>query len=118
MSDFNNANDGIRLFAKGGIAAALAINSGALVAVISQLGELSGSIPARELSIAFTLWTIGVSSAAVAWVTAALSAMCYANGKRAPEVILSSLTALAVLASIGSFALGAMNIGYAIEHPL
>jgi hypothetical protein len=109
-----NGNDGVRSFAKGGIAAALTINSGALIAVLSQIEHLaSGS--AGFTANAFSAWTIGVAAAALSWVFATLAASFHANGHRKLENVTGWIGYALVISSIFLFLSGGLEIESAIR---
>lgn len=107
MSD--NANDGVRAFAKAGITAALTINSGALIAALSQFESLQ-ALPAESLADAITCWAFGVTAAAMALVFATFAASAYANSLRRREVIANWLGYISTLGSIGLFTFGALAL--------
>lgn len=105
-----NANDGIRLFAKAGIAASLTINSGALIAVLTKVTDLRDIVGPNVLGIAMQWWTAGVVLSTLTWVIAAATASAHANRKRQTEITLGIIAYLVVLASIASFAMGMLAI--------
>ena len=109
-----NANDGVRLFAKAGITAALTINSGALIAVLSQFDKLGG-LPADNLAAAFRWWSFGVTAAAVTWVLATLVAGYHANNKRRAEIRAGWFAYVVLILSIACFAMGALEIASGLK---
>lgn len=115
MSDHQNNNDAIRGFAKGGIAAAITINSGALIASLSQADHLLNIVGKLDLANAITAWAAGVATAAVAWVFAILAASAFANGWRKSEITAAGAGIIALLFSIGSFFAGFLSISYGIR---
>ena len=77
--DYDNANDGIRRFAQGGITASIAINSGALIATLTQLDKLAGVVNVDAAQFALKAWALGVTLGAFSWLFATLSASAFAN---------------------------------------
>lgn len=117
MNDFYaNSNDGIRLFAKAGISAATAINSGALITVFSQLGEVLEVAPKFEVVNAIQLWAFGVAVATLGWVFAALSASAFASSKRKTEITMGFIGYICVIASTLCFLFGFYNVSYGISN--
>lgn len=110
-----NPNDGIRLFVKAAIAASLAINSGALIAVLTRVTDLLEVIGQIALSIAIQCWTAGVVLSTLTWVIAAATASAHANSYRRTEIWLGVIGYLVVLVSIGSFALGMLTISQGLQ---
>lgn len=108
MSDA--ANEGYRSFARGAIAAVITINSGALVAVLSQFSSIEAFIERGELSLAFHLWTYGVVTGTSAWGFAAMAAQAYAHGADRRETIMAYLGIAAFIASLAFFLAGSLQI--------
>lgn len=109
-----NSNDGVRSFAKGGIAAALTINSGALIATLSQIESLVGSNSAFAAN-AFSWWTGGVAAAALSWVFGTLAASGHANNQRSLELGAGWVGYALVVFSILAFLKGGIEIETAIR---
>lgn len=116
MNDHQNDNDAIRGFAKGGIAAAITINSGALITSLSQSDTLLKITGTYEFSNALETWAFGVSAAAVAWVFALIAASAFANGHRKLEITMASTGIIFILISVACFLLGFLNISYGIRN--
>lgn len=117
MTDQNyvHANDGIRIFAKASIAAAITINSGALLAVLSQLDKLIKLVALENIRWCFFSWTTGVTVGALSWVCAYAAASAYANGMRKTEIASGYIGAFLILGSILAFALGMYLMGIGIK---
>ena len=111
----SNANDGIRLFAKGGIAAAITINSGALLGTFAKISEILPLVGNFSLRNAISFWSWGVALGSVAWIFAALAASAYANSQRKTEITFGAIGYISVILSIGAFLLGFMNISAGIS---
>ena len=114
MLDHNNNNDAIRAFAKGGIGAAIAINSGALIASLSQADSLIALTGRSFFADAIVAWAVGVSAAAIAWVFAIVAASGFANGQKKLELWAAGAGIVAVLLSISLFLLGFFSIAQGI----
>lgn len=56
-------NDGVRMFGKAAISGAVLINSGALIAVLSQLSKLGEVVELNAIQSAFTYWGLGLAVA-------------------------------------------------------
>ena len=61
-------------YARGGIKAALLVNAGAAVALLSQVAELAKPSVAGNVRWALVVWAIGVFVAAMVWLLAFMSA--------------------------------------------
>ena len=55
-------------YAKGGISAVILVNSGAAVALLSQLSSLSDILPAKAVGFAFISFVIGIVFGLLTWV--------------------------------------------------
>ncbi|MGR3315484.1 hypothetical protein [Roseovarius indicus] len=113
--DYDNANDGIRRFAQGGITASIAINSGALIATLTQLDKLAGVVNVDAAQFALKAWALGVTLGAFSWLFATLSASAFANHRRKAEVASFWIAALMILTAIISFGLGAWKLSEGID---
>ncbi|MGR3461999.1 MAG: hypothetical protein ACU0AX_02575 [Roseovarius sp.] len=110
-------NEGYRSFARGGIAAVIAINTLALGAVLSQLAELRAVADQMELARAFYAWIAGVVLGVPAWIAAALASQAFASGARVRERCAAAIGYFLFFASLGCFAYGAhrMAIGALLQ---
>jgi hypothetical protein len=108
--DYNNANDGVRLFAKSAIAGAVVINSGALVALLSQVSELRLAVSIDSLHCAIMLWASGITLGTSAWVAAFLAASAHANDLRRLEIVAGVVGVAVTICSIAAFLLGAVRV--------
>jgi hypothetical protein len=57
----------IRSYASSGFAAVIAINSGALIAGLSQAGDLLDVFPPAAIALAVFIWAIGVTTGVATW---------------------------------------------------
>jgi hypothetical protein len=109
--DIDQANEGYRSFARGGIAAVITINTLALGTALSQITELQSIAVGGEVFAAFAYWIAGVVLGMGAWVFAALAAQAYAVGAKRREGMMAPLGILCVIASLACFAYGAWQVG-------
>jgi hypothetical protein len=65
MADYREIS---QTYAQGAIRAIILINSGALVACLSQIESLLSLIAGRTVGIALGIWVLGVSLGAAAWI--------------------------------------------------
>ena len=103
----NNANDGIRMFAKAGITGAVVINSGALIATLSQFSQIIEHIDLSSIRCAFVQWAIGVSIGTLAWVCATAAASAHANHKRSMETVSAWVALVLTVGAVAMFLGGA-----------
>ena len=103
------------MFAKSAITGAALLNSGSLIAVLTQLSDLKPLILAYSLSYAFKCWSFGLAIATFAWVFAALAASAYANHLRRWEIFVGVLGYLCVIISIIAFIFGALEMSAGIS---
>lgn len=108
--DENNANDGIRMFAKGGITAAIAINSGALIGTLSRLPDLTSVVDPARIGTAILTWALGVGFGTLCWIAAHSAASAYANGKDKSEIWAGIIGYASAIASICLFVFGFWQI--------
>ena len=100
--------------ANGALRAAILVNGGAAVAVLTFLGGLAKDKPALALAMSGSLGWFGggVLIAAIATGLAYTTQLAYAKQKRKAGIALNFLAGLSVTAAYGSFALG---LYYAFE---
>ncbi|MAM11614.1 MAG: hypothetical protein CML23_14360 [Rhizobiaceae bacterium] len=103
-------NEGYRSFARGGLTAAVTVNSGALVALVSQLSALKAPSNGPYLKAAFIFWVVGIVLGLLAWAAAAAAAQSFANEKHRREVAFASSGFALFFLSILSFIAG---VGFA-----
>ncbi|WP_124254508.1 hypothetical protein [Cereibacter sphaeroides] len=108
--DVNQANEGLRANARGGIAAVITVNSGALIALLSQLGPLKDMVEMSEVKRAFEYWIAGVVAGLLCWFFVTLAAGAHVNGMRKAEIWTTGFGYLAWLLSTIFFALGAVRV--------
>lgn len=110
MTDYREIS---QAYAKGAITAALAINGGAAVAVLSQFSALAGLLEARVVAVTLLIYSCGVLFAASTWILAFLSTRYVdrvqqgqdADYKTADSFMYGGL--IAILLSLTAFLLGA-----------
>lgn len=66
MADYREIS---QTYAQGAIKAVILINSGALVACLSQMESLLSHIGGTTVGISFGMWILGVCLAAAAWIS-------------------------------------------------
>lgn len=105
--DVNQANEGLRAHSRGGIAAVITVNSGAMIALLSQLGPLRDMVNMFDVKRAFTMWIVGVVAGLFCWFFATWAASAHIHSKRGLEGFMNVAGYFAWLLSTGCFALGA-----------
>ena len=104
MSD--SAYESYRAFVRGGISAVITLNSGAILAVLTQLSDLLAMGDASLILKAFVWWIGGVCFGALCWALAAVSAICYANDQKNTEAFCVLIGFLFFFASLSMFMYG------------
>ncbi|MBB4121311.1 hypothetical protein [Martelella radicis] len=99
-------NEGYRSFARGGLTAVVTVNSGALVALVSQLSSLKDPSNGPCLKASFICWVAGIVLGLLAWATAAAAAQSFANEKYRREAFFAAAGFLLFFLSILSFIAG------------
>lgn len=79
--DPNQLVDAQRIYARSGIAAATTINSGALLAALTQIEHLA-SLSGADSSRAVMCWAGGVGSATFAWLAAFAASTYHVEDRR------------------------------------
>ena len=113
--DVNQANEGLRAHSRGGIAAVIAVNSGAMIALLSQLGSLRSMIEMGAIKHAFSFWITGVVAGLFCWLFATWAASAHANMARKLESALTVCGYLVWLLSTACFAIGAVWVLYSFK---
>lgn len=113
--DQSNANDGVRLFAKSAVAGAVVINSGAMIALLSQISELRLAVSIDSLQLAVLLWALGITLGTLAWVAAFLAASAHANDRRKSELAAGFVGVALTLLSIAAFLSGAASLAFGLK---
>ncbi len=107
------ANEGFRAFGRGGITTVITLNSGALVATLTQLAVLLDIGDSQSIALSFTLWISGVVFGALCWAAAAVAASAFSLGRTKMEQRFTSLGFLLFFLSLGCFSWGAQNLAAA-----
>jgi hypothetical protein len=104
-------------YAQGAIKAAILLNSGAAVAVLSQASELKGQGLISAVQSPMVFWMCGTAAAALAWVIAFYSTRYVdkwleeaRDGHRRTSNILMNVGAIFVVISIGLFLWGGVKM--------
>ncbi|WCR04566.1 hypothetical protein [Paracoccus saliphilus] len=108
--DINQANEGVRSFIRGGIAGVLALNSGAMIALLTQLSDLAEKTGSDALRCSFRLWIMGDVFGALCWMFASLAASAHVREMKTQERIWTPVGYLSFLASLTFFAFGAWQL--------
>ncbi|MGY6632918.1 MAG: hypothetical protein ACXIU8_04155 [Alkalilacustris sp.] len=113
-------------YAQGAIKTAVLLNSGAIIAGLSQLGELSRISEGGALGRPFAFWVMGALLGAICWFLAFVSARYLMNARRRSistqtrnrdiekSNALLALGILAYLVSLACFGAGAFSIVLAL----
>ena len=114
-------------YAQGAIRTAVLLNSGAIIAALSQLGELSRISDDPFMARPFSFWILGALLGACCWWPAFLSARALEHARRRSipaaerrasldwSRTLQSLGILAFLASLACFGGGAFSVVTALR---
>lgn len=113
--DVNQANEGLRAHSRGGIAAVITVNSGAMIALLSQLGSLRSMVEMGAIKHAFAFWIAGVVAGLFCWFFATWAASAHANMVRKLENVLTVCGYLVWLLSTACFAIGAIWVLYSFK---
>lgn len=117
MNDAGNndaANEGYRPFSRGAIAAVITINSGALIASLSQFETLQELPNQYALFLAFSLWIGGVTLGSLTWGAAAMAAQAFATDRQKKEEWFAGLGILLFFVSVACFAIGSTLVTLAL----
>lgn len=96
-----------REYSKQGILAAMAINSGALIASLSNIETLAGKSHAES---AFRAWVAGLVVATLCWFFAYMANAAYSHGKECQNLIWSWIGIAAFMISVGFFSFGGWEV--------
>lgn len=108
-------------YAQGGINAAILVNGGAAVALLSQAADFAGAGLASTVRWAMIVWAIGVLMGAAAWPCAFLSTRYVDKGDRESGLkqqhldtsnLFMHLALAAVTASLIFFAVGSLALAW------
>lgn len=112
--DINQANEGLRENARGAINALITVNSGAAVALLTQLGQLQALVGLQDILGAFKFWIFGVVAGLVAWfcVTVAASAHAWAQPQR--ERFMTYAGYVSWMIGVGCFVGGGFSLLWAL----
>lgn len=113
--NIDDANEGLRQHARGGIAAVITVNSGAMIALLSQLGALQDLVNMFDVKHAFGFWIAGVVIGLFCWLFATLAASAHVRGRDKAESFYTAVGYLAWLFSVACFAFGATWVLYSFK---
>lgn len=113
--NYENNNNTMSSYAKSAIGGSVLLNSGALIAVLSQLSNLANLVNRDNVEAALTCWTIGVCVGTFAWIFAFASTSAFGHGNTKFEFGYSVAGLLCVLLAIGAFGLGMLNIAWGYQ---
>jgi len=95
----------VRFYVSAGLGVAVAVNSAALVGLLSQSGDI-GPVPDVAKGLAVLLWSMGLLVSAAGWLVAFVSAWAYSKGPEPAGETWAWLASLAVSVAIGCFVWG------------
>lgn len=101
-----------REYAKQGILAASAINSGALIAALASFEHLAKQ---EGIGAAFIFWTFGLAVATFCWLAAYLANDGYSKGRSRQDAIWSRIGIACLCASISFFCIGGWLVSRAFS---
>lgn len=113
--NIDQANEGLRQHSRGGIAAVITVNSGAMIALLSQLGSIRDMVDMTDIKNAFAFWIAGVVTGLFGWFFATWAASAHVHGRARAESMLTVLGYLVWLVSVVCFALGAIWVLYSFK---
>lgn len=100
----------IRSYATAGFTAVVTINSGALIAGLSQVRNLT-FVPPVAIAIAFLIWALGVTTGVATWGAAFNGVVAQAAADRETQMRWRRIAAGLFQISLGMFLLGFLIIG-------
>jgi hypothetical protein len=104
----------IRSYASSGFAAVIAINSGALIAVLSQAGDLFEVFPPAAIAFAVFIWAIGVTTGVATWGAAYRGVVALASSDQRERMRWRSRAVGLFHISLSMFLLGFAVVGLAL----
>ena len=105
--EYTTNTEATRIYARQGVLAATAINSGALLATLSQASELKG-LPG--VACAFNFWAIGLAISTSLWLFAYAANNAFTAGKQTANEIWSRFGIVGFVAAIGCFIAGCLEL--------
>lgn len=108
-------NERMASYAKSAISGSVILNSGALIAVLSQLPNLSQLVSFSSIRCAMFSWTLGVCIGTVAWVFAFMSTASFGHGQQKPELIYTGLGLLSIILAIVAFGFGMYQVASGLD---
>ena len=104
----------IRSYASSGFAAVIAINSGALIACLSQTGNLLEVFPPMAIALAAFIWAVGVTAGVATWGAAYRGVVALASSDRREQMHWRGVAGGLFHVSLGMFLLGFAIVGVAL----
>jgi hypothetical protein len=102
----------IRAYASSGVAAVVTINSGALIAVLSQASHLA-FVPPVAIGLALLIWALGVTTGVATWGAAFHSIEAQVSGDPENQLRWRNVATDLFHVSLAMFLLGFLAIGAA-----
>jgi hypothetical protein len=106
--------DLIRSYASSGFAAVIAINSGALIASLSQTGNLLEILPPPAIALAALIWAVGVTAGVATWGAAYRAVVALAASDQDERRRWRGIAGGLFHLSLGMFLLGFIILGVAL----
>ncbi len=103
----------IRSYASSGFAAVITINSGALIAGLSQAGNLD-FVPPYVIACALFIWALGVTTGVATWGAAYQGVVAYASANQQEQMRWRRVAAGLFHTSLAMFLLGFVAIGLSL----
>lgn len=104
----------IRSYASSGFAAVIAINSGALIASLSQTGNLLEILPPPAIALAALIWAVGVTAGVATWGAAYRAVVALAASDQDERRRWRGIAGGLFHLSLGMFLLGFIILGVAL----
>jgi len=124
MADYRDIS---QEYARGAIGACILLNSGAAVAILSQLSNLLGTAPIvskEALKFSMILWVAGATIGGLTWIIALVSTRYVDKAKMEPQLVsrhlgvsngLMYLGVLSTIASFGLFLTGCVKLAHSVN---
>ena len=104
----------IRSYASSGFASVITINSGALVAGLSQAGNLEEAFPPAAIAFAVFIWALGVATGVATWGAAYRGVVALASSDQREQMRWRGIAAGLFHVSLAMFLLGFAVVGVAL----
>jgi len=108
-------NEATRNHTRVALAAAMAINSGALVAALSQVRPFADLGMLDAIGDAFLFWACGLAAGALGWLFAIVAHACAARDFRRLETDATGVATILFAGSVATFLIGCWITGAAFR---